>query len=231
MDDRCVIFYDSGTGGLNLLKRTATEFTDENFLYYGDFGNMPYGTKSKDEIIDVVKANFEKFLNFAPKLIVVACNTASTVAEEVLNSCSVATIGVYPEVSEKGSTALLCTPATAASGYVCRLKEKYSRLTVYPMPSLAEEIERAVLDGKTPETSDHYEEDNLSLGCTHFSFIYGLPEKIRGGNIISGEERAYNKIRRFLKSTPHRPQKGKICFINGEKDKLQAVYDRINTGL
>ena len=75
MDNRCVVFYDSGRGGEVLMKRTRKAFPNENYVYFADEKNMPYGEKTERELENIFYETFWKILSFAPKLVVVACNT------------------------------------------------------------------------------------------------------------------------------------------------------------
>ncbi|HBF86882.1 MAG TPA: hypothetical protein DDW54_04295 [Clostridiales bacterium] len=230
MDNRCIIFYDSGIGGLNLLKRTYSAFPEEDYLYYGDFENMPYGNKTEEEIVGIVSRNLDKLIKFTPKLIVIACNTASTVAKKTISEKTVETIGVFPTVGKNGKTVLICTEATAKSGYVRELKEKYPSLAVFPEKNLARDIEKAVSDGGVPEIdAEKYKNyDYVSLGCTHYTYIKERLLKIYPPErILSGEDAAFFKIRSFLNSHRHSGQEGSVNFMNGEKASLKRIFSDI----
>ncbi len=230
MDDRCVIFYDSGTGGMSLMKRVATAFPDEDYLYYGDFGNLPYGNKNEKEIKGIVAENLKKFVAFSPKLVVVACNTASTVACEEISGSGLACVKVLPAVGKNGRTLLLCTRATAESRYVKNLSEKNSGLEVLPLRDLAQDVENYLYKGKPIDGAFYFggKPDYVSLGCTHYSLVADLiAKKFPDSLFISGEDRAFSDIKRFLTTFAHGSQRGSINFINGSKNAQKAVFDSI----
>ena len=230
MDDRCIIFYDSGIGGINLMKRTFLAFPKEDYLYFGDFKNMPYGNKTDEKIRSLVSKNLGGLEKFIPKLIVVACNTASTVAAKAIQGRRVKTVGVYPKVNPTGTTALICTDATARSAYVKKLSEKTKGLTVFSESDLASEIEKAVLSGDRPEIDPlkFKDYDFVSLGCTHYSYI---KEKLLifrpAGTVISGEDDAFCEISSFISAHPHREQNGSVSFLSGNRAALKRIFSSI----
>ena len=81
MDKRCIVFYDSGSGGLNLFERTRKVFPNENYIYFADEKNLPFGDKTEEELNVVFDRAIETINSFGPKLLVVACNTMSCCAE------------------------------------------------------------------------------------------------------------------------------------------------------
>ena len=82
MDDRPICFFDSGIGGSTILKEVIKKLPNEDYIYYADSKNNPYGNKTKKELFDIVCCVIDNLIKYNPKLIVCACNTAT---EVVLN--------------------------------------------------------------------------------------------------------------------------------------------------
>ena len=82
MDDRPICFFDSGIGGSTILKEVIKKLPNEDYIYYADSKNNPYGNKTKKELFDIVCCAVDNLIKYNPKLIVCACNTAT---EVVLN--------------------------------------------------------------------------------------------------------------------------------------------------
>ena len=82
MDNRPIGVFDSGVGGMTVLKELAKQLPNENFIYLGDTKRFPYGSKSKESIIELTKDGVEFLINKGVKLIVIACGTATSQALE-----------------------------------------------------------------------------------------------------------------------------------------------------
>lgn len=95
MDNRPIGVFDSGVGGMTVLKELAKQLPNENFIYLGDTKRFPYGSKSKESIIELTKDGVEFLINKGVKLIVIACGTATSQAlEEVQPLYNIPIIGV-----------------------------------------------------------------------------------------------------------------------------------------
>ena len=86
MDKRPIGIFDSGIGGLTVLKKLEEALPNEQFIYLGDTLNFPYGEKSKEEIINYSKTNIEYLLSQKVKMIIIACGTATSQALEEMRS-------------------------------------------------------------------------------------------------------------------------------------------------
>lgn len=208
MDNRCVVFYDSGRGGEVLFKRTKEAFPNENYVYFADEKNMPYGEKTQRELEKIFYETFWKILSFAPKLVVVACNTMSCVMINKAINLPVKTVWVTPVtddgVKTDGKTLLLTTSATAKTRYVKKLIENRGDITLLPQERLASEVEKWLKGCEKPDLNENFKDcpknfDFVSLGCTHYSHLKKDIQKIfPESKIISGEEIAYQKIEKIL---------------------------------
>ena len=95
MDCRPIGMFDSGVGGLTVYKEVSKQFPNERIIYLGDTKNFPYGSKSKESIIELTKRNIEILLKYNVKIIIIACGTATSQAlEEMRNIYKVPIIGI-----------------------------------------------------------------------------------------------------------------------------------------
>lgn len=178
--------YDSGVGGLTVLKELRKNFPKEKFVYFADTAHLPYGTKSLDQIQSYAKGAGDFFENLGVKALVIACNTATGAALDLLKdqmSCPV--LGVIGpgakaayQVSKIGKYGLLATQATVDQGfYEKQLKGLDPGAKIYSQG--CPQLVLAVEDG----LGSHYigkkiaweyldllpvDYDTLILGCTHF---------------------------------------------------------------
>ncbi|HEX3269521.1 MAG TPA: glutamate racemase, partial [Ktedonobacterales bacterium] len=178
--------FDSGVGGLTILRELLRELPGERYIYFGDTGNCPYGVRTEEEIqaLSIAAANF--LLERGAKVIVVACNTASVSALATLRATfDTPFVGVVPAVkpaAEQTRTkrvGVASTEASAKGGYLQRLIHDHADgVEVLPVgcPQLVTLVENGALEGpEVEETVRGYIQpllnhgiDILVLGCTHF---------------------------------------------------------------
>ena len=187
--------FDSGIGGLSVLKVIYEKFPNNIYLYIGDENYYPYGLKSKDEIID----RSEKLTNFLISkkvdLIIVACNTVSSIAlDHLKKKYEVPIIGVIDGAVEKslkitknGLIGVISTPLTANTHiYRDKILSKDSKVKVYEVGSqeLVNIVENGIINNDptyliAKETLEKIKfVDTLILGCTHFPALQDLILKI-----------------------------------------------------
>ncbi|MBQ7373393.1 MAG: aspartate/glutamate racemase family protein [Clostridia bacterium] len=231
MDKRCVVICDSGIGGLRLLKKLQVRFPNENFVYFADYKNLPYGEKSKGELFEIAEENYNKASKFSPKLVVFACNTLSTNVLPYFPQKQVRVMGVYPEVSV-GKGILLCTLGTAKSQYVKDLKLQNDNLDVLALKSFASQIENVSRYGgefSLDELNDCElkKYDYVSLGCTHYPYAENYLRKIfKKTPFISGESRTFDKIEFFLTTNDAGEQNGSVSFVGSGCENLKNLYNK-----
>lgn len=247
-------FFDSGVGGLSVLKKTLELLPNENFIYFGDSKNAPYGTKTYDEIKELTFDAVKFLLSKNVKAIVIACNTATSVAIEDLRDTykDIPIIGIEPalkpavELKKQGEIVIMATPVTLAEKKFAELQNKYSKIAkIRPMPcgGLAELIETGDIDGLAIH---NYLEEKINilkekevasivLGCTHYPFI---KEKIlnflnKDIEIIDGSLGTARQVERLLienniKNNSSKP--GKIEIFNSSEDEkmIELSYDLLN---
>jgi glutamate racemase len=155
MNSKYIAVLDSGIGGFSVLEELLKVMPNENYLYFGDSKNAPYGNKTFLELINLVVNNIFSILPFGIKGIVFACNTISTTIFNYVKDVfpDIQFFAVYPPVEinllRKRKTLLLCTPNTAKN-----FKDS-EHLTVLPLSNLALEIERNCLNLEKVEVDKH----------------------------------------------------------------------------
>lgn len=182
-------FFDSGVGGTSIWKEVIQLLPQENSIYLSDSKNAPYGEKPIAEIIALSKKNTEKLLEMSCKIIVVACNTATTNAIQILrNTYTVPIIGIEPAIkpaalsSKSKSIGILATKGTLSSKLFSKTSELYSeniKITEVVGNGLVSLIEQG------QEQSDEIRDllrsllkpminakiDYLVLGCSHYPYL------------------------------------------------------------
>ena len=192
MRDKAIGIFDSGVGGLTVLAEIRKNLPNENIIYLGDTKNFPYGSKSKEEIIEFAIQNVDILINKGVKVIVIACGTATSQAIEVLkDKYDIPIIGIIEPTVEyiKGQNydeiGVIATEGTIRSGaWEKELKEKIPNIKVTnkacPMlATIAEEGRAQSEEGRKviKEYMKPFKEkriDKIILGCTH----YPIYEKI-----------------------------------------------------
>ena len=194
--------FDSGIGGLTVLKELTALLPGEDFIYLGDTARLPYGTKSNEVIVRYSRENTEFLLAKGIKLLVVACNTSSAVAlGEIASHTMVPVIGVIEpgaraavKASRTGKIGVIGTEATIGSGaYTRAIQSLRPRAEIYTRacPLLVPLVEEGWTDNEIAErTVAHYLEslkasgiDTLLLGCTHYPLLRGLFERVLGTRV------------------------------------------------
>lgn len=190
--------FDSGVGGLSILRHLQAQLPAEQFIYLADQAHVPYGSRSVEEIIQFSQGITQFFLQQKCKMIVVACNTASAAAlDQLRQQFTLPFIGMEPAVkpaasqTESGKVGILATGGTFASERYTRLTAQYAKgVAVWedPCPGLVPEIEAGRLHSSavhqilqhalTPMLAAGV--DTVVLGCTHYPFVLPQVQKIVG---------------------------------------------------
>lgn len=186
MDSRPIGVFDSGVGGITVLKEIRKELPNEDIIYLGDTENFPYGNKTKEEIIKFAEENVKKLLKYNVKIIVIACGTATSQAiEKLKEEFSIPIIGIieptvnYIKQKEYKEIGVIATKGTIRSGaWERKLKERMPEIIVInkacPMlATIAEEGRAKSIEGRNviKEYMKNFKEKKINkiiLGCTHF---------------------------------------------------------------
>ncbi len=212
--------FDSGLGGLTVLRAIKRTLSDESIVYLGDTARLPYGTKSKESIIRFSMENAEFLIKKGVKLIVVACNTSSAVALPYLKErLTVPVFGVIEpgsklsaKITKNGRIGIIGTTATIKSRtYVKKIKRFNSSVRVFTKacPLFVPFIEEGWLEHPVLEEVAHIYLDELRskgidtlvLGCTHYPLIKKLIKRVVGGDVrlIDSGEALSEEIKFYLK--------------------------------
>jgi len=202
MNNKSIGIFDSGLGGLTVLRAVHELMPKENLIYFGDSGRAPYGTKSKETIIKYTFQDIELLLAHDVKMIVIACNTASACAiEAVREFYKIPIVEVIEpgamaaaKVTKSGRIGIIGTPATVSSGvYEKNLKKILPDCTCVSIacPMFVPLVEEGLWDGEIAEKIvEHYlseiksfNVDSLVLGCTHYPLIAPVIGAFMGENI------------------------------------------------
>ncbi len=186
MDTRPIGMFDSGCGGLTVLKEYMKELPHEDFIYYGDTAHLPYGDKSKEKIIEYAKNIVEFLLSQNVKMIVIACGTASAQAyEELKNSYQIPIKNIIEPTAKTnlGNTVgVIATKGTIKSeAWKNEILKHHPQATIHSLacplfvPIVEEgfagsEISRLVIHEYLSKLQDK-NLDSLVLGCTHYPIL------------------------------------------------------------
>lgn len=203
-DNRPIGIFDSGLGGLTVAKEIIKLLPDENIVYFGDTGRVPYGTRSAETIKKYAYEDEKFLLSKNVKLIVAACGTVSAVAADTAASLPVPFIEVISHSVDMAvrntrnkKIGVLATAATIKSGaHKKMILEKMPDAVVVENSGtlLVPIVEEGWVDAKDPvllETVRRYVEDmitqgvdTLILGCTHFPVVASAIEKVMGKDVF-----------------------------------------------
>jgi len=232
--------FDSGVGGLSFLEAAEARLTNENFIFYADTLNAPYGEKSPEWIQNRLREIFNEFIAQGVKAIVLACNTATSAAVQVLRQefTDFPILGMEPAIQlaakdGETKTVVLSTPLTAKGKNTLRLAENNefrmeTRIIGCPglmelvenMSALTEEEVKAQLITYLHEKLDEILAtgcNSVVLGCTHYIFLRPLLQELFPSlHIYDGNEGTLNNLCSILKERDmltERKEKGRTTFI------------------
>lgn len=233
-----VAVFDSGVGGISVLRELTALMPNENFRYFGDSANAPYGTKSEDEVRALTLKCVGRLIEEGAKAVVIACNTATSAAAEYVRKKygSVPIIGMEPELKtaalhkEHPHVLVMATPVTLKLEKFLRLMSAYkdkADIELLPCPGLMELVENGELDGAATESfisqllSPYIGKgiDSIVLGCTHYPFVKPVIQRIIGSDtaIYDGGAGTARELRRRLRENGimnEDGEKGTVTFEN-----------------
>lgn len=193
-----IAVFDSGVGGISVLRRLLEVLPEERYLYFGDSINAPYGTRPETEVRQLTLAAAEKLRPRGIKAFVIACNTATSASYEALKEAypDMAVVGIEPALAQAagafpgGHVGVMATPGTLKGNRFLKNKARFDsacRVTPLPAPGLMELVEAekydspeadALLDALLPQDLDA-----LVLGCTHYPFVEKAVRRVRGDKV------------------------------------------------
>jgi len=242
--------FDSGVGGLSVLRAVREQMPNESVIYFGDQGHVPYGSRSIEQIQSFSEGITNFLLEQNAKIIVVACNTASAAALKYLREKfpDVQFVGMEPAVkpaaehTQTGKVGVLATPATFQGALYASVVERFAsgvELLQSTCPGLVQQIEQGNLNGE--ETRKILENallpmlekniDTVVLGCTHYPFVIPLIQRIVGDarrvRVIDPAPSVARQTGRLLEAGGMRSQaqsKGNVRFYtSGDPTVLKSM--------
>lgn len=249
-----IAVFDSGVGGISVLRHLLQIMPNERYLYFGDSANAPYGSRSAQQVQQLTIAAVEKLMGYGVKALVIACNTATAAAIEMLRQRYPDTIviGIEPAVKiaaehfPKGTIGVLATPVTLSAEKYKQLSQRFEngcQVIPIPAPGLAGLVEEGKIND--PETRKLLETlltpyvgklDALVLGCTHYPFVKTQICQILGKSVPlydGGEGTAKETKRRLEAADLLHDGSGTVRLENSipGEETLQRTMRLLKTGV
>lgn len=238
MDRRYIAVIDSGIGGISVLKKLVDNFPNENFLYFGDNDNAPYGNRNKRNLLSLTISNINYIMSYDIKCLVVACNTLSVnLFKEISEYVSCPVFGIFPPVEQcqiKQEKTLLLSTVRTAENY--KSTKNFFSKGLFDLVNIIEnnrftldnlsltEYFKINLSDKNQDVKGYY--DNIILGCTHFNFIKKqIVDHFQPQKLLDGTENMLVLIHKFLKTQKSlvKYKENKILFI-GKRAKENEKF-------
>jgi len=238
--------FDSGVGGISVLGTLTRVMPCENFIYYGDSANAPYGEKTTEEVRTIAHGVVKKLLDMGAKAIVIACNTATSAAAESLRSTypDVPIIGMEPAVkpaalsAEHPKVLVMATPLTIRETKLRCLMDRYRDRADFievPCHGLVELIERGITEGCEMDALLHdilmphlnsCRIDAAVLGCTHYIHVKDSIRSILGGSVA-----IFDGALGTARETLNRLESAGIANTSGAEGNVQIYNSRDDQNL
>ena len=234
-----IAVFDSGVGGISVLRELVKQLPNERFLYYGDSANAPYGVRSPQAVQQLCMAAVEKLMKRGAKALVIACNTATAAAIHMLRQTypDLIIIGIEPAVKlaadryPGGTVGVLATPVTLQEEkfrFLAQRCAEHCRIVPLPAPGLADLVEAG--KANSPESRALLEPllkpwagklDALVLGCTHYPFVSRRISRVLGpGTMLlhGGKGTARETKRRLEQAGLLHEAAGHVQIISSDPD-------------
>ena len=239
--------FDSGVGGISVLKELIKVLPNENYIFYGDSKNTPYGDRTKQEIINLSMNIVEYLINNGVKAIVIACNTATSAAAKEIREKypNMTIIGIEPAIKPaleehpNEDILMMATEATVRLEKFNELKnklDKQGRIIPVPCSGLADAIEKNMdVTGLLNKYLSPYKNKTTAvvLGCTHYPFI---KEEIRNVldnvDFYDGALGVASNLKRQLEiknQLNFSNEQGKVVFESSDnsEDRFREFFNKI----
>ena len=231
--------FDSGIGGVTVLKEILKLLPSEDYIYYSDSKNNPYGDKKEEEVFEICDKIVEK-LEKECKIIVIACNTASAKAAEKLREKhrNIPILAIEPayklvyDYAYERSTLIMATKGTIESEKFHELYKKYNNHKTILLPCVG--LANAIEDGDSLKIEKLLCEilavysgkiENVVLGCTHYPLVKDKIEQILGKvNFFDGAKGLAKNVKKILFEKDlltGKLEQGKINFIDSSNSELK----------
>lgn len=233
--------FDSGIGGLTLLKELDACMGGQTFYYYGDNSNAPYGNKSAEEILNLSLKAFELFDKIGVRAAVIACNTVTAdCAKYFREKFGYKIFGLEPALKpallKHDDVLVLATKATLSSPSFMRLKNSFygKNIMTFAPVSLAGDIEQNLPFGRGINLDSHLvkmKTGAVVLGCTHYIYIKNEISEFYSSPVFDGNHGISIHLIKYLTScgiccdiSADNMRKNNIIFVGNEKKYNYFVY-------
>ena len=247
-----IAVFDSGVGGISVLRHLVAHMPGERFLYYGDSANAPYGSRTTEEVRQLTLAAAEKLTTEYPlKALVIACNTATAAAVKDVRAAypDLIVIGIEPALKVAadnfpgGRIGVMATEVTLREEKFDALLHRFEEdctITKIPAPGLVQLIEAGKVEGEELEDFLHSlldayvgKLDALVLGCTHYPFAHKAIRSVLGPEVQlleGGAGTARETKRRLREAGLLKNGEGEITILNssGNEDMIKRSWERLN---
>ena len=248
-----IAVFDSGVGGISVLRHLIRYLPGERFLYYGDSANAPYGSRTTEEVRQLTLAAVKKLTTEYPvKAVVIACNTATAAAVKQVRSAypDLIVIGIEPALKVAadhfpgGRIGVMATEVTLREEKFDSLLHRFDEnctIVKIPAPGLVQLIEAGKVD--TEETEQLLRQilgdyigklDALVLGCTHYPFASKAISRVLAGQTVlleGGDGTARETLRRLAEADLLEEGEGEVLILNSTEDEhmIQLSWQRLNS--
>ena len=234
-----IAVFDSGVGGLSVLRHLRRVMPGERYLYFGDSANAPYGTKTKEDVKKLTFDAAQRLISRGIKALVVACNTATSAAIHDLRIAypDLVVIGIEPALKlaadrfPGGKLCVMATPMTLREEKFAALMRRYEEVChvqKLPAPGLVELVEGGKADSpeadsllKTLFATLESTPDAVVLGCTHYPFAAKAISRVLGGGVTlldGGQGTARETRRRLAEAGLLEEGEGALVIENSRED-------------
>ena len=247
-----IAVFDSGVGGISVLRHLVAHLPGERFVYFGDSANAPYGSRTTEEVRALTLAAVEKLTREYPlKALVIACNTATAAAVKDVRKAypQLIVVGIEPALKVAadhfpgGRIGVMATEVTLREEKFDALLHRFEKdctITKIPAPGLVQLIEAGKVEGPELETFLHSlldpyvgKLDALVLGCTHYPFVFKAIRNVLGPEVQlleGGAGTARETKRRLRQAGLLQDGAGEIHILNssGEEEMVKRSWQRFH---
>ena len=250
--NRPIGFFDSGLGGISVLRACTALLPREDFLYFGDSAHAPYGEKSLETVRSLTLQAVDSLIDQGVKAVVVACNTATSAAITLLRDKypSLPIIGIEPAVKpaaqahNSSSVLVMATPLTIQEDKYQKLAAAFcheANVISLPCKGLAELVEQGHLEDAVMDEYlqalflpfRHCSVEYIVLGCTHYPFVRSAIRRNFGQpvEIIDGSDGTARQLKRQLEAAgllTSQEEPGRVTFLNSRPEMLEKCRELYN---
>ncbi|TMV48383.1 glutamate racemase [Paenibacillus mesophilus] len=245
---QAIAILDSGVGGLTVAKEVMRQLPQEEIIYFGDTERAPYGPRAADEVLKFTEQIVSYLLQFNPKMIIIACNTATAIAlQHIRSQVGIPVVGVVQpgaraaiKKTRSGTIGVIGTENTIRSGayqHALQAINPHIQVVGLACPTLVPLVEKRLY--RSNEAKQTVREslrplmnspiDCLILGCTHYPFLASAIAEVIGPRVamISSADETAREVSAILHHRGQLAQSGKIpvhrFFCSGDPGMFQAI--------